>query len=122
MKKKIMCRPSTELDLEFGTGEILSMKFGIEALQHLSEVMDVNELKDNSNILESCACIVYSSTREYNSEMTLDKARYIVSEMSMETIIKIVTEFSDSIGDIGEELKKINSKNVMSQFQSMKMK
>lgn len=122
MRKKIMCKPATELELEFGGGESLYMKFDVKALMHLSEAMDINDIKTGENIPEICANIVYASSCEYSEDMTQDKARFIVSNMDIDTVIAIIQEFSESVGVIGNELKEINSKNAMNQFQSMKMK
>ncbi|SHN04172.1 hypothetical protein SAMN02746066_04563 [Anaerosporobacter mobilis DSM 15930] len=122
MKKKIMCKPATELELEFSGGDKLYMKFDVKALMHLSEVMNVNDIKTSENIPEICANIVYASSCEYADDMAQDRARFIVSNMDIGTITAIIQEFSESVGVIGDELKEINSKNVMNQFQSKKMK
>lgn len=121
MKKKIMCKPATELELEFSDGESLCMKFDVKALMHLSETMDVNDIKASENIPDICANIVYASSCEYDDNMTQEKAKFIVSNMDIATITAIIEEFSDSVGTISDELKKINSKNAMNQFQSKKM-
>lgn len=122
MKKKIMCKPASEIELDFGGGDTLYMKFDVKALMHLNELMDVKNINTESNIPEICSNIVYASSCEYDNEMTIEKAMFIVSNMNIDTITSIIQEFSESVGVIGDDLKEINSKNVMNQFQSKMMR
>lgn len=116
-----MCKPVSELELEFADGFTLYMRFDVKALMHLTEFVKIDEISNEDNFPEMCAYIVYSSSCEY-ADITIDKAREIVSNMDIETITNIITEFSDSIGDISENLKEINQKNVTNRFQTMKTK
>jgi hypothetical protein len=121
MKKKIIAKPITEIDLEF-EDRVIELVFNTESFmifcEESEEINDIGDVMKLSNLPDTCACIIYSGAVIRDPNFTLEEARKIVSNISVETITEIINEFSASNnpGKLQGDLQK----NLMREFLSKK--
>ena len=113
MAKKIMtCKSAPEIELQFEGGEAILLRFDIRCLINIQELDGGLTAFMKKNVAEMAADIFYAAGKDINEEMdyTEEKAREIVSGMSIETILEVIKTFEESIGSAGgsdEETKKM---------------
>lgn len=124
MKKKINVKPVGELELCFEDNKVILLRFDIESLMKLSD-MDggytefVKSMKAKPS--EMCARIIYSAC--VNEDMTYEEARKITSNLSPETIVQILNEFTENMTTDAKGGQKELQKKLMKQFlESMNLK
>ncbi|WP_312373014.1 hypothetical protein [Lachnoclostridium sp.] len=99
MKKTYAVKPKTEIQLQFEDGKNLNITFDAAAVYHL-----INDFEDglneslNTNYTELCARIIYAGSVEHEQEMSIEKARMIVSNLDIETLTDLINDFTDSLG------------------------
>ena len=118
-KKTMTCKTAPEIELQFDGGEAILLRFDIRCLVNIQEELEggMQEFLKN-NIAEMAASIVYAAGKDINDGLNVDKAREIVSNMSVENIIEIVDTFQSSIGETkgNDEI----AKKLMAQFLAQK--
>ena len=110
MAKKVMtCKAAPEIELQFDGGEIILLRFDIRCLVNMQEVEGGLQEFMKKGIAEMAAAIVYAAGKDINDDYNEEKAREIVSNMSILNITEIVKTFEESIGTTGsdEETKKL---------------
>lgn len=115
MKKTYAVKPKTEIELQFEDGKSINITFGAAAIQHLITDFDggLSEALE-SEYTELCARIIYSGSVEHESEMSIDKAKQIVSNLDLETLTSIIEDFTDSLGkEKKAEIKELQKKSMM---------
>lgn len=110
MAKKIMtCKAAPEIELQFDGGESVLLRFDIRCLAAIQELE--GGLKDflNNPLPEMAAIIVYGAGKDINENFDEQKARGIVSGMSIQNITDIINTFQESVGQNAsdEESKKL---------------
>lgn len=115
MAKKMICKPAPELEIEFDGGESVLLRFDVLSIGELQELGDFKDLLAKG-MPEIAAAIIYASGKNHNDNFDYDKARYIVSNMSIENINDIINEFTEGIGITATSEQKELSKNLMAQF------
>lgn len=115
-RKVISCKPTPEIELAFEGGEAILLRFDISALMAIQE-MDggLNNLMSKS-VPEICAVIMYGAGKEHNENFTLEKAREIVSNLSVSVIAEIYEEFTDAMYASNKEQKEDLAKKMMAQY------
>lgn len=104
MAKKIMtCKAAPEIALQFEGGEEILLRFDIRCLSNIQEVEGGLGAFIKQGIAEMAAAIVYAAGKDINDDFNADKARAIVSNMSIENITEIVKTFEESVGNTGNE-------------------
>ena len=99
MAKKIMtCKAAPEIELQFEGGEAILLRFDIRCLSNIQEVEGGLQAFIKQGIAEMAAAIVYAAGKDINDDFNADKARVIVSNMSIENITEIIKTFEDSVG------------------------
>lgn len=110
MAKKVMtCKAAPEIELQFDGGETILLRFDIRCLVNMQEVEGGLKEFLKKGIAEMAAAIVYAAGKDINDDFDENKAREIVSNMSILNITEIVKTFEESIGSTGsdEETKKL---------------
>lgn len=121
-RKKISCKPTPEIELEFEGGESILLRFDISALMVIQEMEGgLNNLMSKS-IPEICAAVMYGAGKEHNENFTLEKAREIVSNLSVSVISEIYQEFSDAMYTADKEQRDEMAKKAMAQYLDRLMK
>lgn len=116
MKKTYNVRPITEIELVFQDGYKINLSFDARATYHLTTDFSLEDMAKNPSTPEFCAMIIYSSSVEDFKDMTIDKARELVCQMDMETIINIVLDFQEASGVSKNEQMKELQKKTMENF------
>lgn len=117
MKKIINVKPVTELELQFESGETLSLRFDVKAISNFNEIEGgINDFLKEMSMPEMCAKVIYIAGVSNNSELTLERARVITSNLDPMTITEIMTEFNISMGSGKNEVQKEIQKKLMEQF------
>lgn len=106
MRKTFNVKPINEIELVFQGGYKLILRFDTLATYHMTTEFDLQDLMDNPSITEICAMVIYSGSVENNKDMTVEKARELVCQMDLETIMAIVKEFEASMGVADKEIQK----------------
>lgn len=115
-RKVISCKPAPEIALVFDGGEEILLRFNMNALMAIQELEGgLNNLMTKS-IPEMCAVIMYGAGREHNDNFTLEKAREITSELSVDVITQIYEEFTDAMVANNKEQKEELAKKLMAQY------
>ena len=99
MAKKIMtCKSAPEIELQFEGGEAILLRFDIRCLSNIQELE--GGLKDflKKGLPEMAAAILYAAGKDINDNFDELKAREIISNMAMNSIVEIINTFQDSIG------------------------
>lgn len=110
MAKKVMtCKAAPEIELQFDGGESILLRFDIRCLVNMQEVEGGLKEFMKKGIAEMAAAIVYAAGKGINDDYNEEKAREIVSNMSIQNITEIVKTFEESVGTVGgdEETKKL---------------
>lgn len=110
MAKKVMtCKAAPEIELQFDGGESILLRFDIRCLVNMQEVEGGLKEFMKKGIAEMAAAIVYAAGKDINDDYNEEKAREIVSNMSIQNITEIVKTFEESVGTAGgdEETKKL---------------
>ena len=115
-RKVISCKPTPEIELAFEGGESILLRFDISALMAIQEMEGgLNSLMSKS-IPEMCVAIMYGAGKEHNENFTLERAREIVSNLSVSVISEIYEEFTDAMYAVDKEQKDELAKKVMAQY------
>lgn len=111
MAKKIICKPAPEIELELGGGEKILLRFDLYSVMNLQEYKEggIGEVLTQS-VPEVAAAIVYAAGKNNNENFTLEKARLLVANMSVDSVTEIINEYSASIGSETNALDKEYSK------------
>lgn len=121
MKKIYVVKPKTEIELQFEDGKTIKIVFDARAVAHFTEFNGLETLTDSNNYEEICSLIVYAGAVENNENFTLDIAKALVSELDLDTLTGIISDFTDSLGSAKKAQLKEQQKNQMSQFQAKAM-
>lgn len=116
MKKTYNVKPITEIELVFEDGSKIDLSFDARATYHLTTDFSLKDIANNPSIPEFCAMILYSASVENNKDITIDKARELVSQMDLETITNIVLDFQEASGVSKNEQMKELQKKTMENF------
>lgn len=123
MKKTINVKPVDEIVLQFESGESLTLRFDVEALTHFDDLDGgLKSFFNEDKIPERCAKILYIGTKSSNPNFTYEKARAIVSELSLPTITEIINEFNESMVTTKDGVQSELSKKLIAQFLNKIMK
>ena len=117
-KKIITCKAAPELELQFDGGVSILLRFDVNCLVNIQELGDGMKEFLSKNFAEMAAAIIYAAGKDLNPELDEDKAREIVSNMSVENITEIVDMFQSSIG--GAKGNDEIAKKLMAQFLASK--
>lgn len=99
MAKKIMtCKAAPEIELQFDGGEAILLRFDIRCLATIQE--HEGGFKDflKKSLPEMAAIIVYGAGKDINDGFDEQKARTIISTMSIDNITEIINTFQESVG------------------------
>ena len=110
MAKKIMtCKAAPEIELQFEGGEEILLRFDIRCLSNIQETEGGLAEFIKQGVAEMAAAIVYAAGKDINDDFDKEKARAIISNMSIENITEIIKTFEESVGSTGneEEAKKL---------------
>lgn len=121
MRKKIACQEIEEIDLEFKNGEIITLRFDADAAIALSNLDGglTSLFKEGISIPDICAKIIYAGAVSNNNDMTYEKAREVVSNLSMNTITEIISAFNEEMGIANNEINQEYQKKTMAQLLQM---
>ena len=122
MARTISIRPIQETILEFLDGTKLKMKFDVQAMMHFEdeEIGGIDALAKIKNQPEVCAIILYVGTVSNAQDMTLKKARELVSQMDIATISEIIKIFMEDTGSTNNEvMEKLQKKTMMEFLQNL---
>lgn len=120
MAKKVMtCKAAPEIELQFDGGESILLRFDIRCLVNMQEVEGGLKEFMKKGIAEMAAAIVYAAGKDINDNFDEEKARAIISNMSIDNITEIVKTFEESIGSTGNEEE---AKKIMAQLLGKKLK
>ncbi|WP_312372047.1 hypothetical protein [Lachnoclostridium sp.] len=114
MKKTYAVKPKTEIELQFEDGKSINVTFDAAAIQHLVADFDggLSEALE-SEYTELCARIIYAGSMEHESDMSIEKAKQIVSNLDLETLTSIIEDFTDSLGkEKKAEIKEFQKKSM----------
>lgn len=115
-RKRIECKPTPEIELAFEEGESILLRFDISALMAIQELEGgLNNLMEKS-VPEMCAVIMYGAGKEHNANFTLERAREIISNLSVSVITEIYEEFTDAMTASSKQEKEELAKKVMAQY------
>ena len=120
--KKIMCKPTPEIELCIDGGESIILRFDVNALIDLQEMADGLNNVFKQSIPEIVALIIYAGAKNTKKDYTIEDARKLVCGMAPTTLTEIMNEFSESMGVEKSALDGEIAKNLMAQFLSQKMK
>lgn len=114
--KKIICKPAPEVEIECG-GELILLRFDLYSAINLQEYSEggLNEVLTRS-LPELAVAIVYAAGVNNNENFTRDKAREMVSFMSVKDITEIIEMYSESMGVEKNAATEEYAKNLMAQF------
>lgn len=117
MKKRFAIEPVPEIELAFPDGETITVVFNATAFIHMNDDVfenGVDDLLTETSAPELCAKLIYVGSVERTPDMTLEKARSIVSTMSLEVMMSIINEFNASVSkENNRELKEIQKKTML---------
>lgn len=116
MKKTYNVKPIDEITINFADGFALTLRFDTLATYHMTTDFDLADLITNPSVSEMCAMIIYSASVENTKDMTIEKARELVCEMDLETIMGIIMDFEEATGVKKNEMMKDYQKKTMEQF------
>ena len=107
MNKKYTVKPIDTITLEFEDGKNVVLRFDTKSMYHLSAEFDMKEMLSNPSVTEVCAAIIYSASVEQTEDMSIEKAREITSQLSLDVVVNIIKDFEESLGaDVKEAQKK----------------
>ena len=115
-RKVISCKPTPEIELAFEGGESIILRFDIRALMVIQEMEGGLDNLMSKSIPEACAAIMYGAGKEHNANFTLERAREIVSNLSVSVISEIYQEFTDAMYAADKEQKDELAKKLMAQY------
>ena len=115
-RKVISCKPAPEIELAFDGGESILLRFNTMALMTIQEMEGgLNNLLTKS-FPEMCAVIMYGAGKEMNEGFTLEKAREITSNLSIDVIAEINETFTEAMYASNKEEKEELAKKMMAQY------
>lgn len=118
MKKIMQCQSAPEIGLQFNGGEEILLRFDVRCLNSLQEMEGgLDGLFKNASIPEMAAKVLYCAAKNNNDGFKYERAREIISNMSMVDIQTLMSEFSESMG-IDNETNAEYVKKLMAQFLS----
>lgn len=120
MAKKIMaCKAAPEIELCFDGGESILLRFDIRCLMNIQELEGGLGEFMKKNVAEMAAGIVYAAGKGINGDkdFTEEKARALISGMSLGDLLDIIKTFEESIGETKNDE---NAKKLMAQFLTQK--
>ncbi len=121
MKKSISVKKPTEIELEFEDGNTLNIIFNAEAISNFNKLEDgLKSFITEDSFSERCAKIIYIGALDRHPDLTIEKARILVSQMDFNSLIEISNDFTESMGSKGE-LSEMQKK-LMQQFLNKIMK
>lgn len=117
MAKKIMtCKAAPEIELCFDGGESILLRFDIRCLCNIQELEGGLAAFVKQGVAESAASIVYAAGKGINDDFDEEKAKAIVSEMSLENVLEIVRTFEESIGSAANGANETEVKKMVAQL------
>lgn len=114
MSKTINCKRLEELILAFEDGKEVKVLFDMNSLIKFQELKNLAQLEGES-VPEVCALAIYSG-----SNLTLDEARELVSELQPAVITEIMLEWYKSLGINSEAIKDEEVKKLTAMFLNAK--
>lgn len=118
MAKRFVCKPAPEIEIEVQEGYIVRLRFDLLSVTELQSMEGGFEELLNKPLPELAADIIYAAAKNNNDNFTHDEARMIVSNMSVEDIREIISEYSSAMGAEKNAEQKELSKNLMAQYLS----
>lgn len=106
MNKKYTVKPIDTITLEFEDGKNVVLRFDTKSMYHLSTEFDMKEMLSNPSVTEVCSAIIYSASVEQTEDMSIEKAREITSQLSLDVIVNIIKDFEESLGVNSKEEQK----------------
>lgn len=116
--KTMTCRPAEEIMLNIEGGDSVLLRFDVNAVMNLQEYPGGFQELMKLPLPELAAYLIYAAAKSKDNEFGLEKARTMVSCMSVMDVQMIIEEFSSSMGTMKNEEQKELSKNLMAQFLS----
>lgn len=117
MKKRYAVEPLPVIELEFADGKKIEIIFNAMAFIHMNDDVFENGMDDfilEKSAPELCAKLIYAGAAERTPDLTLEKAREIVSGMSLEVMMGIINDFNRSvIKENNLEMKEAQKKTMM---------
>lgn len=114
--KRIVCKPAPELEIELSGGEVVLLRFDLNSLAELQEFEGGLNGVFKKSIVDIAALIVYASAKNNNENIDLNKARTIVSCMSVDDITELTNSYSEAMGIEKNEAQGEYAKKIMAQF------
>lgn len=120
MARKVMqCKSAPEIVLAFDGGEEILLRFDIRCLVNIQEFKGGLAKFVKQSTAEMAASIIYAAGKDINDDFDEEKARAIISNMSIDNITEIIKTFEESIGNTGNEEE---AKKLMAQLLGKKLK
>lgn len=120
MRKKTVVQPISELELQFNGGESLLLRFDTEAFFYFCEDKeDIKAISKSNSITKMCARIVYAAGIANNEDFSYEKAKLLVSEMGVMTVIDIIKDFSESVGSVKNVVPQELQKKIIAEITEM---
>ena len=120
MARKVMqCKSAPEIELCFDGGEVILLRFDIRCLVNIQEFKGGLAKFVKQSTAEMAASIIYAAGKDINDDFDEEKARAIISNMSIDNITEIIKTFEESIGSTGNEEE---AKKLMAQLLGKKLK
>ena len=117
MAKKIMtCKVAPEIELTFEGGEAILLRFDIRCLCNIQELEGGLAAFVKQGVAESAASIVYAAGKGINDDFDENRARAIVSDMSLENVLEIVKTFEESLGQTAQGGNDEQTKKILAQL------
>lgn len=116
MKKRYAIEPVPEIELAFSDGKIVTVVFNAMAFIHMNDDVfenGVDDLLTEKSAPELCAKLIYVGGVENTPDLTLEKAREITSNMSLEVMMGIINDFNSSVSkENNADLKELQKKTM----------
>lgn len=114
MSKTINCKRLENIILAFEDGKEVNVLFDMNSLIKFQDTKSLNKLSGES-VPEVCALAIYSG-----SDLTLEEARSLVSELQPSVVTEIMLEWYKSLGINSEAIEDENVKKLTAMFLSAK--
>ena len=98
-RKIINCKEAPEIEIQMNDGgDIALLRFDIHCISNIQELEEGLDGFLKLNTAEMAAALVYCAGKNQTEDLTIEKARQMVSCMSPDSVLSIIEEFTDSMG------------------------
>lgn len=122
MAKRIICRPTPELEIDTGA-RILLLRFDMNSAVNMSELPGGLQACFEKPVPELVADIIFSAAKNHNENFTHEDARTLVAScMPISAMQEILDTFSEAVGVEKETIDEELVKKITAQFLNNKLK